>query len=501
MDLMWPAAPPAPTTVYLFSAAADGNADFAGQYRQYLTTDETTIRRRQALFRDILSTEGLGEFLILLREKLSEYAPLMRSPAHAEREEEQLRRLLYPAALIELVSLIRSRLGPMMGEIASDPLKQLCARAEADAEAPEFARLEAYYRESTADLGAVRSVTVGVNLDALYRPKEAGIVALHREEYRSGDLLDRILRLDFARDEFHCIAPLTVIDSKLGFGESQQVNYAFLKAMGRVLDRGLAHCGKRLMRYAADRLEPYFSLLHSLAFVTDAIRRLDSLRKNNIPLCFPTISRDGSTRILSLYDDALARDAGKAGTVPNDVRFEKGICCYLLTGPNSGGKTVFLRALASAQCDFQLGLPIPAVEAELPLFDGIFSVSPEGHANAHGAGRFEGECMVLADILKRFGEKSLLLLDEAFTATSPEEALPLAAGFIARLCEKGGECILVTHLHRLPEALAGHPSCHGRVDHLHAGMQGERRTYTVQHGKMPTHSGAREIARKYGLAE
>ena len=501
MDLMWPAGVPASTPVYRSPATADGNADFFEQNRQYLTTDESTLRWRQDLFRDILSVEGLGELLILLREKLSEYTPLMRSPDHAAQGEEQLRRLLYPAAYIELVALVRSHLGPMMENICAESLKQLHTLAEADAATPEFARLEAYYRENTADLGAIRSVTVGINLDALYRPKEAGIIALHREEYRSGDLLDRILRLDFARDEFHCIAPLTMIDSKLGFGESQQVNYAFLKAMGRVLDRGLSHCSKRLLRYARNRIVPYFSLLDSLSFVTDAIRWLDGLRKNDIPLCFPAISRDGSARILSLYDDVLAHDMGKSGTVPNNIRLEKGVCCYLLTGPNSGGKTVFLRAMTSAQCCFQLGMPIPAREAALPLFDGIFSVSPAGKTGIGGAGRFEGECMILSNILDQFGENSLLLLDEAFTSTSPDEALPLAAELIARLCEKGGKCILVTHLHGLSEVLDGFPSCKGQVDYLHTEMLGEQRTYTVLHGKAPTHSGAREIARKYGLWE
>lgn len=499
--MMWPAGSNLTTPVHFSYDEDIGDAEFFGRHRRYLSADEATLRWRQGLFRDILSVEGLGDFLIALHGKLTECAPLMKLSSQPSTGDAKIHRLLYPAAYTVLVRLIYDTLCPMMGDITAVPIKGLFAQAEADTNSPEFRRLEAYYRENAPSLREVRSVTVGVNLDALYRPKEAGIFALHREEYRSGDLLDRVLRLDFARDDFHCIAPLTVIDSKLGFGESQQVNYAFLKAMGQVLDSGLAHCGKRLLRYAREHLVPYFSLLDSLSFVVESIRRLDGLQKNDIPLCFPAISRNGSAKILSLYDETLARDAGKSGTVPNNVLFENGACCYLLTGPNSGGKTVFLRALASAQCYFQLGMPIPAKEAVLPLFNGLFAVSPERHTSTNGVGRFEGVCMVLADILERFGEKSLLLLDEAFTATSPEEALPLAAGFIARLCEKGGKSILITHLHSLPKVLAGFPTCNGRVDHLHAEMKGEKRTYTVRHGKTPPHSGAREIARKYGLSE
>ena len=50
----------------------------------------------------------------------------------------------------------------------------------------------------------------------------------------------------------------------------------------------------------------------------------------------------------------------KKDIVPNTVRFESDINCYILTGPNSGGKTIFINSLAAAQYYFQLGMPIPA---------------------------------------------------------------------------------------------------------------------------------------------
>jgi len=497
--LMWPAGSIFSKPVRFFCDTDVSDTEFFGRYRGYLTADKETLLYRQGLFRDILSVKGLGDFLITLRGKLTEYTPLMKLPSYPQTEDLKIHRMLYPAAYTALVRLIYDNLCPMMGDITAVSIKNLFAQAEADTNTPEFRRLEAYYRKNTPSLREVRSITVGVNLDALYRPKEAGIVALHREEYRSGDLLDRILRLDFTRDDFHCIAPLTRIDSKLGFGESQQVNYAILKAVGQVLDSGLSHCGKRLLRYTREHIAPYFSLLESLSFVVDAMKWLTSLRKNDIPMCFPNISEDGSTRILSLYDDTLVRSIGRKKTVPNNIRFAKDINCYLLTGPNSGGKTVFLRAVASAQCYFQLGMPIPAKEAELPLLDGIFRMSAKTQIAADTVGRFERECMVLAEILEQFDEKSLLLMDEIFTATAHEEALPLAAGFIARLCEKGGKCIFVTHLHALQETLPQFAAFRNQVDHLHAEVQGERRTYSIRGGRAEAHSGAREIARKYGL--
>ena len=471
---------------------------FFERAKRYISVDGNTLLYRQSLFFDILNIGGLSDFLKTLYEKLSEYVPLMKCTG-AVGTEDKLHTVLYPTVYIELVKFIYESLYPIKDNISSDAIKQLYEMSRNDIESDEYRRLERYYEKNTEKLRSVNSVTIGVNLNAVYQPTEAGIVSLNKEKFKSGDLLDRIIKLDFEKDEFHCLAPVTVIDKKLGFQESQQVNYAFLKVMGRVLDNGLHHCTGRVLNYLKGRLAKYFECFDSLQFVVEAIKRIEIFKEKNIPLCFPKISPDRTLDVVSLYDNALCQAKNKKEIVSNTITLENNKCCYILTGPNSGGKTVFIDSLAAAQYYFQLGMPIPAKEATLPICDAIFKISVEEQVNVNLVGRFEKECISLSEVLKRFTENSLALIDEAFTSTSAREAVPIAANFIYELCKIGGKCIFITHHHELCEAEPKIAECGERIGYLHTEAYGDQRTYAIQIGKSDSGSYAQSIARKYGL--
>ena len=466
--------------------------------KKYISTDKKTLLYRQSLFFDILKINGLSDFLIRFSEKLSENEPLMKYNQVAGTEE-KLHGVLYPTVYIELVNFIYETLSCIKDQITSESLKYLYELAKKDIESDEYKRLEHYYEKNTNRLRCVHSVTIGMNLDALYQPKEAGIISLNKEEFKSGDLLDRIIKLDFEKDEYHCIAPITVIDKKLGFQESQQVNYAFLKAMGKVLDSGLHHCSNRSLNYMRGRLAKYFEYFDSLNFVVEAINRIKIFKEKNIPLCFPKISPDRSFDVVSLYDHLLCRSKDKKDIVPNNVTLENNICCYILTGPNSGGKTVFINSLAAAQYYFQLGMPIPAKEATLPICDAIYKISVEEQANVNLVGRFEKECISLSEVLKKFTENSLALIDEAFTSTSAIEAVPIAAKFIDKLCQIGGKCVFITHYNELCEVQTKNMACDDKIGYLHAEKNGDFRIYAIQSGRCESGGHAQSVAKKYGL--
>ncbi len=474
---------------------------FFEKAKKYITMDEATLTHRQRLFEDVLKIQGLSDFLFALFEKLTEYAPLMKYGQNAANNEERIHNVLYPTVYVELIRFIYDKLSPLMESVSSESVKYLFKLAEDEMVTDEYKRVSSFYESNSDRLRSVKSVTIGVNLDALYQVKEAGIVALNKEEYKSGDLFDRIIKLDFVKDDFHCLAPLTVIDKKLGYQESQQVNYALLKAMGQILDKGLQHCGTRCLKYVKEKLTVYFGLIESLGFIVEAVKRIKIFENKDIPLCFPKISRDKCFSVISLYDDGLCRAKAKQDIVSNTVTLEDGVCCYILTGPNSGGKTVFLNSLAASQYYFQLGMPIPAKEASLPICDAIYKISVEEQANVNLVGRFEKECISLSEVLNGFTENSLALIDEAFTSTSATEAVPIAANFIKSLCDAGGKCVFITHHHELCETQPKIKECGEKVGYLHTESQGERRTYAVHNGKADSSSYAQNIAKKYGLLD
>ena len=470
------------------------------QYAQkYISTNEETLLHRQALFSDILKIRGLSDFLLSLCEKLTEYAPLIKHPQSKTTTEDKILSILYPTVYVEIVAFVYNGLSSMIDSINAISLKRLFEYAKIDIESDEYPKIKRYYEKSAKKLRSACSITIGVNLDALYRPKEAGIVSLNKEEYKSGDIIDRIIKLDFEKDTFHCIAPLTVIDQKLGFQESQQVNYAFLKAMGKVMESGLHHCSNRCLKYIKEKLSQYFDFLDSLHFITQAIDRIKVFKEKHFPLCFPKISLDKSFHIVSLYDNTLCCIMDKKEIVPNTVHLEHNVCCYILTGPNSGGKTVFVNSLACAQYYFQLGMPIPAKDASLPICDAIYKISVEEQANANLVGRFEKECISLSEVLKNYTENSLVLIDEAFTSTSSTEAIPIAANFISELCKIGGKCVFITHYHELCETNPKIAACGERIGYLHTKNQNGCRTYVIHQGKSIQNGYAIDIAKKYGL--
>ena len=473
---------------------------FFERAKQYITTDQETLLQRQSLFSDILHIDGLSDFLTSLSEKLTEFAPLMKVHPTSNNED-RIRSVLYPTIYIELVRFININLASFQDDITSKSLKDLYALAENDLNSDEYRRLERYYEKNTAKLRSINSVTIGVNLDALYQPTEAGIISLNQEKFRSGNLLDRIFKMDFEKNGNYCIAPITVLDKKLDFHESQQVNYAFLKAMEKVMDCGLRHCNTRSLNYLRERLVKYFEYLDSLNFIIEAINHIKIFKEKNIPLCFPNISHDRSFRVVSLYDNKLCRTKSKKEIVPSTVTLENNVCCYILTGPNSTGKTVFIDSLASAQYYFQLGMPIPAKEASLPICDAIFKISVEEQANKSLIGRFEKECISLSEILKKFTVNSLALIDEAFTSTSVAEAVPIAANFISELCKISGKCVFITHHHELCERLPNMSTYGEKIGYLHTKTDEHLRIYSVQNGKSDFSSDANSIAKKYGLVK
>ena len=467
--------------------------------QKYICADKETLLHRQALFSDILKSETLASFLCELSQKLTEYEPLVTYHLKSANREERIRNILFPMVYIDLVRYIYTSLSSQMGSITSASIKQLFELAKEDIESNEHKRIEEYYEKNTGILNTIKSVTIGVNLNAMYGAKEAGVLSLNSEEFKSGDLFDRILRLDFAKDDFHCIALLTTIDKKIGFQESQQINYAILKAMEHVLDNGLNHCSNRLLNFAQKKLRNYLKLQSSLAFVASAIARIKIFQSKNIPLCFPQISADRTFDFVSLYDDALCRVKEKKEIVPNTVTLEDDVKAYIVAGPNSGGKTVFLNSVGAAQYYFQLGMPVPARSASLPICDSIYKVSVEKQKASNSAGRFEQECITLSKILQTATASSFVLIDEAFTSTSASAAVPIAANFIRELCRIGAKCIFITHYHELCETEPKIAECGKCVDYLHATINGENRVYFIQKGKAEANSYAQGIAKKYGL--
>lgn len=151
--------------------------------------------------------------------------------------------------------------------------------------------------------------------------------------------------------------------------------------------------------------------------------------------------------------------------VPNDLVMDEHTHLALVTGPNMAGKSVFLRQVALIALLAQMGSFVPAKEAELPIFDKIFTRVGASDAVAEGISTFMAEMQEAAGILSGATENSLVILDELGRGTSTHDGMALAWAIAKYLAQKVRcKTLFATHYRELAQLAEEIPG----VVNLHA---------------------------------
>ena len=136
--------------------------------------------------------------------------------------------------------------------------------------------------------------------------------------------------------------------------------------------------------------------------------------------------------------------------IPNDTMLTDDASLWIITGPNMGGKSTYLRQVALISVLAQSGSFVPATAAKLPILDRIFTRIGAGDHLAKGKSTFLVEMEETANICLEATEKSLVILDEVGRGTSTYDGLALAQAIVEYLYEKvGARCLFATHYHEL----------------------------------------------------
>lgn len=164
--------------------------------------------------------------------------------------------------------------------------------------------------------------------------------------------------------------------------------------------------------------------------------------------------------LLELRMRAAHRAAGSDGpaatpipltiALPNDARQ------LIISGPNTGGKTVSLKTTGLLALMAQAGVPVPAEEAKLPLFASIYADIGDAQSIERNLSSFSAHVVNLDRISRLADSQSLVLLDELGSATDPEEGAALAVAIATHFLNTKAWCCITTHLTSLKVYAANH---------------------------------------------
>ena len=198
-----------------------------------------------------------------------------------------------------------------------------------------------------------------------------------------------------------------------------------------------------------------------------------------------------------LLEKRLREETGSsAGVIPLDLELSAETPQLIISGPNTGGKTVALKTAGLLALMAQAGMPVPAETAELPLFDAVLADIGDAQSIAQNLSTFSAHIKRLNAISVLATAHSLVLLDELGSATDPEEGAALAAAIAAQFLARRAWCLISTHHTSLKVYAANTPG----VQNAAAGFDEQTfaPTYRIRMG-VPGVSAGIHIAERLGL--
>ncbi|EMC10514.1 endonuclease MutS2 [Streptococcus mutans] len=251
----------------------------------------------------------------------------------------------------------------------------------------------------------------------------------------------------------------------------------------------------RILHDLSDRLRSQTDIIGNSAWLLghiDFVRgKYLYMRENQASL--PSLTTDQTIRLLSVRHPLLSNP------IANDLHFEHDTTAILITGPNTGGKTIMLKTLGITQLMAQSGLPILADEgSKVAVFKDIFADIGDEQSIEQSLSTFSSHMTHIVEILQKANKDSLVLFDELGAGTDPQEGAALAMSILEHLRLSDIKTMITTHY---PELKAyGIETEFIENASMEFDMVTLSPTYHFMQG-VPGRSNAFEIARRLGLSE
>ncbi|MFC5751407.1 MutS-related protein [Actinomadura rugatobispora] len=240
---------------------------------------------------------------------------------------------------------------------------------------------------------------------------------------------------------------------------------------------------------------------HELRFYLGYLSYLAPLRVAGLPICYPVVSGTDKTLVArDVYDLALAAkltgEDGQGGrVVGNDLSLDAAERVLVVSGPNQGGKTTLSRAFGQLYHLAALGCPVPGRDVRIFLPDRILTHYERAERHDALASKLEEELLRMRALLDRATPDSVIVLNEIFTSTTPDDARALSERVLAAITRLDVPCLWVSFVDELsllsPKAVSmvGTVADDGRAT----------RTYKVVRRAADGRAHALALAERHGL--
>ena len=296
------------------------------------------------------------------------------------------------------------------------------------------------------------------------------------------------------------VEPLAVVELNNAFREAQIAERDEVRRVLAELSTQVGELGGEIVPGVAALAE--LDLAFAKAKYADAIgasepilHEMDHKRRTTDDAKSSIVDRPSSIRLIHARHPLL----DPATVVPTDIDPLPGTFALVITGPNTGGKTVTLKTVGLLAVMAQSGMHIPAQSgSELPCFAAIYADIGDEQSIEQSLSTFSGHITNIVHILKKADRRALVILDELGAGTDPQEGAALARAILSSLLSQGITTFVATHY---PELKTFAHTTAGVVNaSLEFNVQTLRPTYKLTLG-LPGRSNALAIAQRLGMPQ
>ena len=249
---------------------------------------------------------------------------------------------------------------------------------------------------------------------------------------------------------------------------------------------------------AADDIKIIADLLPQFIFYITYLEFVKNVKQNGLPACKPIFDSNGfyasDCAGIALIIKFFASKEPVENIIRNDIKLPKG-GTFILSGPNQGGKTIYLKTLGSSAYLAKCGCYVFCEKCRLPFYDNI----PTHFLQKEilGKSRLIEEIERIEKLSRQFSCDSLVLLNESFTSTRRKDSVDIAIRYIKKFDEIGCSVGFVSHFYEIPEI---YKNGENNIISLRSGIgESGSRTYKITEQKGDGFAYARDIAKSCGM--